>query len=209
MTVGEEAFICIAVLVVVFAVVGVIVSVFVGAAFVQHITQKHVHILHKWNLAQDYIVQDLADDGVVQQRGTEMGFQNYLESRKSSDGEDEKEDLICREGVPRSGNSNTNLPSFHGNSSIINRRERGSLPLISTRVQTIDRFDIEANAIDVVGEEEHREEDQSRTRTRGLRLYELSTSTHPLVNVPKGNLENDGDNLSRRQREELQRMGLL
>ena len=77
---------------------GVLVSVVLGAAFVQYITQKHVHILHKWNLARDYIVQDLASTeppnhllsqpprrGNEERMGIELPFQRYGESTKSCD----------------------------------------------------------------------------------------------------------------------------
>lgn len=133
--------------------VGVLVSVVLGAAFVQYITQKHVHILHKWNLARDYVVQDLAPTDFPKQphlqlprrgnegsstssMGIELPFQRYGDSTKSSDGdaEEERENMLLRGGTedPFRGSRSLNPMQYHEtSSSIVNRRERSSAPNLS------------------------------------------------------------------------------
>ena len=118
-------------------------SVVLGAAFVQYITQKHVHILHKWNLARDYVVQDLASSDQLPRRGNEgsMGielpFQRYGDSTKSSDGDAEEEResmLLLRGGAEdpfRSSRSLNPMQYHETSSSIVNRRERSSAPALS------------------------------------------------------------------------------
>ena len=124
-------------------------SVVLGAAFVQYITQKHVHILHKWNLARDYIVQDLASAeppshslsqplrrGNEDRMGIELPFQRYGESTKSSDGdvEEEQESMLRGDSEDpfRASGRSLNPMQFHEtSSSIVNRRERSSAPPLS------------------------------------------------------------------------------
>lgn len=57
---GEEALVLILIVFVVFAVIGVFVSVFIGTLMIQNIIRKHIHILNKFNLTKEYIVKDLA-----------------------------------------------------------------------------------------------------------------------------------------------------
>ena len=88
-SVGEEAFICLLVLVVLFAIVGVFVAIVLGSMYIQYIVQKHIHILHKWNLAQDYVVKDLDTDIPLESKQRLKDFPNIESnhSRKSSDEE--------------------------------------------------------------------------------------------------------------------------
>lgn len=60
-SVGEECVMCMIVVVVIFAVVGVFVCVVVGAAYAQSIVRTHYHVLQKYTLATDFIVADLAE----------------------------------------------------------------------------------------------------------------------------------------------------
>jgi hypothetical protein len=62
--VGEEAFVCLIGVMIVFAVVGVFYCLGMGAYYLQHVTQKHIHVLGKMNLAREYVVEDLAEDAL-------------------------------------------------------------------------------------------------------------------------------------------------
>ena len=59
---GEEAFVFLLVGLAIFAIIGIFVSVFLGAMYIQQVTNKHIHFLHKKSLVKDYIVKDLAED---------------------------------------------------------------------------------------------------------------------------------------------------
>eukprot|EP00981_Chlorochromonas_danica_P006130 scaffold1290_cov248-Ochromonas_danica.AAC.15 len=61
---GEEVVIIMVVVLVIFAVVGVFVSMVLGVVVLQTVAAKHWHILHKYNLTQEYIVKDLAPDAI-------------------------------------------------------------------------------------------------------------------------------------------------
>ena len=63
-SVGHELAICFLVIFVILAVVGVFVSVVLGAVYVQYLCQKHIKTLSKFNLTKDYIVRDLSPDAV-------------------------------------------------------------------------------------------------------------------------------------------------
>lgn len=60
-SVGEECVMCMIVVAVIFAIVGIFVCVIVGAAYAQSIVRTHYHVLHKYTLATDFIVADLAE----------------------------------------------------------------------------------------------------------------------------------------------------
>ena len=74
-----------------------------------------MHILHKWNLARDYVVRDLASSDQLPRRGSmgiELPFQRYGDSTKSSDGGAEKEResmLLLRGGAEDSFRSSRSL----------------------------------------------------------------------------------------------------
>lgn len=58
------------VVVVAFAVFGIFVAVVAGTGFAQRVTQRHMHVLHKRQLAHDFVVSDLEseDGGVLAER---------------------------------------------------------------------------------------------------------------------------------------------
>lgn len=58
----EGALICFAVVIVLMAVVGLIVCIFIGAVALNNVISRHVHVLRKWTLTKEYIVADLAAD---------------------------------------------------------------------------------------------------------------------------------------------------
>ncbi len=58
--IGEEALYLFLVLLVLFAIIGLFVFIFVGAMLMQEIVRRHFHILDKWNLTREFIVKDLA-----------------------------------------------------------------------------------------------------------------------------------------------------
>lgn len=60
---GHEVAVVLFVLLVLFAIVGVVIAVFVGSMVLQSILSKHIHVLGKWNLTKEYKVKDLASDG--------------------------------------------------------------------------------------------------------------------------------------------------
>ena len=62
--VGHELAICFLVIFVILALVGVFVSVVLGAVYFQYLIQKHIKSLSKFNLTKDYIVRDLSPDAV-------------------------------------------------------------------------------------------------------------------------------------------------
>jgi hypothetical protein len=67
---GEAAIIIVVVVVVAFAVFGLFVAVVAGTGFAQRVTQRHMHVLHKRQLAHDFVVSDLEsqDGGVLAER---------------------------------------------------------------------------------------------------------------------------------------------
>jgi hypothetical protein len=58
------------VVVVAFAVFGIFVAVVAGTGFAQRVTQRHMHVLHKRQLAHDFVVSDLEsqDGGIFAER---------------------------------------------------------------------------------------------------------------------------------------------
>jgi hypothetical protein len=62
--VGEEAFVCLIGVMIVFAVVGVFYCLGMGAYYLQYVTQRHIHVLGKLNLTSEYVVEDLAEDAL-------------------------------------------------------------------------------------------------------------------------------------------------
>jgi hypothetical protein len=58
---GEEMLAVLVVLLILLVAVGVIVSVFVGAMYISFVMQRHVKVLKKWNLAQEFVVMDLSE----------------------------------------------------------------------------------------------------------------------------------------------------
>jgi len=58
---GEEAFLFVVVIVVIFAVVGVFVCIVMGTMFLQFVVERHLRVLRKFSLTKDYEVADLAD----------------------------------------------------------------------------------------------------------------------------------------------------
>lgn len=59
-TCGEEMLGIALVVGLIFAVIGVFVSVVFGFIILQHIIRRHISILNKWNLTKEYVVRDLA-----------------------------------------------------------------------------------------------------------------------------------------------------
>jgi hypothetical protein len=57
---GEAAVVIILIGLVIFAIIGVFIGIFIGADFIQRVTRRHIHVLRKQSLAEDYIVMDLA-----------------------------------------------------------------------------------------------------------------------------------------------------
>ena len=47
----------------IFALIGIIVSAFVGVYFVQKVANTHLHVLQKQSMARDYVVMDMAPPG--------------------------------------------------------------------------------------------------------------------------------------------------
>ena len=46
------------------AIIGIVVAIIAGVAFIQNVMQKHIHVLYKQGLARDIVVKDLAaEDG--------------------------------------------------------------------------------------------------------------------------------------------------
>jgi len=67
---GEGALILVVIVIAAFAVFGLFVAVVAGTGYVQRVVQRHMHVLHKSQLAHSFIVADLesADDGVEEAR---------------------------------------------------------------------------------------------------------------------------------------------
>ena len=61
---GAEAAVFLFGLLIVFAFIGLFVSIFAGIFFIQYIVRKHLHFLGKRTMAEDYIVKDLAPDAL-------------------------------------------------------------------------------------------------------------------------------------------------
>ena len=68
---GEAGLVLGAVALVLFAAVGFFVGLLAGIDFIQRVIRRHVHILHKRSLAQEFIVRDLSED--AEGRGQEGG----------------------------------------------------------------------------------------------------------------------------------------
>jgi len=227
-TLGEEAFICVAVCVVLFAVIGVVVAVVLGGAFVQYVLQKHMHILHKWNLAKDYVVQDLAVDSENNKYGEVLSpFHGYFDSKKSSDGEEERDVLSSSSShVGGSGAGRVGSSSY-----IVNRRERSNISSNSTShsmLYPVGEQKMSGRSIDTG--EEHCSDDvidgdiENNRQRRSLHYYAdnnallrpsevmmtsmRSSSLLPSTSSPSP-LTEMNTNLTHRQREELLRLGLL
>lgn len=62
---GEEAFICVIGILIIFAILGVFYCMAMGAYYVQYVTQRHYHVLEKLNLTQEYKVADLAEGAMA------------------------------------------------------------------------------------------------------------------------------------------------
>jgi len=228
-TLGEEAFICVAVCVIVFAVIGVIVAVVLGGAFVRSIMQKHMHILHKWNLAKDYVVQDLAADCENNRVGDVLSpIHGYFDSKKSSDGEEERD--------ASSGGSSQSVGRVGSSSYVVNRRERSNFNSSSSHsamMYPVHEQKMSGRSIDG---EEHCSDDitdgdiENNRHRRSLHSYAennallppsevmmtpLMRSSSLLPSSTSGSSPKVEDfhysnaNLTHRQREELLRLGLL
>lgn len=63
---GKEGLLLVIILAVIFALVGLVVSVFLGAIHLKRIFARHLHILKKRSEAEDYIVVDLEPDGRIE-----------------------------------------------------------------------------------------------------------------------------------------------
>lgn len=63
-SIGEEMLVLGMAVLVIFAVIGIFVAVFLGILILQTIVMKHIHVLQKYNLTQEYIVKDLAPDAL-------------------------------------------------------------------------------------------------------------------------------------------------
>ncbi|RYG98677.1 E3 ubiquitin-protein ligase MARCH, partial [archaeon] len=59
---GQELLVLFLMLFVVFAVIGAVFSIFIGVLVIQTIVSRHVHMIQKFSLAQEYVVKDLAED---------------------------------------------------------------------------------------------------------------------------------------------------
>ncbi len=109
--VGEEAFICVMVVLVVFAVLGVFYCLGMGAYYVQHVTQRHIHVLQKRGLVEEYVVADLAEGamsldyrpplGDDMEQGTmrEADVENALHSRRTAPGDSEGIEMSSAVGL--------------------------------------------------------------------------------------------------------------
>jgi hypothetical protein len=62
---GQEMLVVLFVVMIILAIIGVFVAALLGIWMIQHIVRKHIHILNKWNLTKEYIVRDLAPDGLT------------------------------------------------------------------------------------------------------------------------------------------------
>lgn len=61
---NEICVVAIIVVFVVFVLIGAFVCIVLGAMYLQKVVSEHAHVLHKFTLAKDYIVADLASDRV-------------------------------------------------------------------------------------------------------------------------------------------------
>lgn len=59
---GQELLVLFLMLFVVFAVIGAVFSIFIGVLVIQAVVSRHVHMIQKFSLAQEYVVKDLAED---------------------------------------------------------------------------------------------------------------------------------------------------
>lgn len=62
--VGQDVLAVIFGIFVIMAMICVFVAVMFGFIILQHLIRRHIHILNKWNLTQEYIVRDLAPGGL-------------------------------------------------------------------------------------------------------------------------------------------------
>lgn len=58
-SIANEAVVFVIILLVIFAVIGIFVCVFIGSMYVQYVVQRHLHVLNKFTLSKDFIVADL------------------------------------------------------------------------------------------------------------------------------------------------------
>jgi hypothetical protein len=60
--IGEDLFAVLVAVVIILIALGVVISVAVGAMYISFIMQRHVKVLKKWNLAQEFMVVDLCEN---------------------------------------------------------------------------------------------------------------------------------------------------
>jgi hypothetical protein len=66
---GEECAAVMFVAVLVFAVLGAVISIVIGIVYMQHVVRAHYHVLYKFSLTTEYIVRDLAAGGATTDEG--------------------------------------------------------------------------------------------------------------------------------------------
>jgi len=74
---GKEGLVILIVVAVIFALVGLVVSVFLGAIHLRNVFARHLHVLEKRTEAEDHIVLDLEPDGRVELDST-VSYTNPL-----------------------------------------------------------------------------------------------------------------------------------
>jgi hypothetical protein len=77
-TLGEECIACVFIVIIIFAVIGIFVCIFLGAYYVNLLVQQHIHVLKKWDLSKEYVVVDLADDAIPLESTNESLKDSFL-----------------------------------------------------------------------------------------------------------------------------------
>lgn len=81
--VGEEMLAVLVVVAILLVVVGVVVSVFVGAMYISFVMQRHIKVLKKWNLAQEFVVMDLCENEGPESGGSAFSEKTELLSQST------------------------------------------------------------------------------------------------------------------------------
>eukprot|EP01038_Epipyxis_sp_PR26KG_P008680 gene8680-11731_t len=125
---GEEALIFLFAGLVILAVVGIFVCIIWGVIFIQHVVQKHVHILQKWSLAKDFIVADLSDDKTDEELGSVNDLNEDKISPDTSDSSIElsliRDDAVSR---PQGSVSTFTVTNRRGNYQKLNENNHNNI----------------------------------------------------------------------------------
>jgi hypothetical protein len=130
---GYEILVIFMIVIVIFAAVGIFVLSFLGVMYVKYVVQKHIHMLYKWNLSKDFIVEDLAASShedfscsIKNNEDEEKYFHKNNDMEVQQMQNLNRNELLCfsplNQTIDRSLEYNTNFSNINNNNSNINNR---------------------------------------------------------------------------------------